>query len=263
MKSQLVLRVVIPFLSTLTTAAMASDIEKLLATGSCNHCVIDGANLAGGNYAFDSIRNSTLKNLDLSHSHITIREVFQTELSNINWTSSTLMVGAIVKSRISSVNFSSSSVHADSLVSSTTSDSNFYGADLSIDVTQSSVLIRLGVDSASVAFDRMVDSEIRSVGSQSANISVAWGERISIADTTLNSSEIRVSGRSIKFWKFVAKFSSLSLLGSSSIFEIQGADLRQSHIQTDSAVNFPANNNLTGAVLNGRECRGSNVGSCY
>lgn len=226
--------------------AEASDLDRLLRTGSCSNCTIENVDLSGRSLQFNQISNTLFRNVDLSGSSLSIESIRNTTFEDTDFNGCSLNVTSLSHSALRDVSLRGSSFNVGDLTSSSVER-----ADLSF----ASITVRR---ISNVEFADF--SAINSIWSYNA-------ESTSFLRGQMDGATISVRPTQVLMSDLSCRDCVLSVAPSSAgptDLEFAGADLTTARVKYGPAsdVRFTTGTILDRAVVNDRVCSSSSVDFC-
>jgi uncharacterized protein YjbI with pentapeptide repeats len=226
--------------------AEASDLDRLLRTGSCTNCTIENADLSGRSLQFNQITNTLFRNVDLSGSSINVDAIRNTTFENSDFNGSSLNVTSLSHTALKDVSLRRSSFNIGEMTNSSVEQA---------DLANASVTIR---SMSSVEFADF--SAANSVWSFKAENTTFLRGQMDTATLAMTPTQVLMSNLSCRG----CVLSVAPARSGQADLEIEGSDLTVARIKygSDGDVRFTAGTILDRAIVNERVCSTLSVDYC-
>ena len=245
-------------------SAHASDLDTLLQTGSCYHCVIDGANLSGRNVRFNTIDNSIIKNANLTSAAISIAKISNSQIIDSNFDGSSVQFSSIQSSSLNRISMRNATVSVGSAVKFSILSGNLDGSSVSFQQMYEGLFQDLSLNSSTFSTDYVRNTTINRVGAKRMHLTLNQAYDINLKQSTFDSSAVLLSGNGI-----VGEF--VNLLGSNvtvqgsldRAVQFRASTLDRSHIQVNRrGVIEVSNSSTVDTTINNATCSSRDADGC-
>jgi uncharacterized protein YjbI with pentapeptide repeats len=238
--------VVIFFALLRNNIAEASDLDRLLRTGSCTNCTIENADLSGRSLQFNQISNTLFRNVDLSGSSINVETIRNTTFENSDFNGSSFNVRSLSHTALKDVSLRHSSFNIGAMASSSVEHADLSNASITISNMS-------GVEFADFAASNSVWSF------KSENTSFLRGQ-MDAATLAMTPTQVLMSNLSCRG----CVFSVAPARTGQTDLEFEGSDLTVARIKygSDGDIRFTAGTILDRAIVNERICSTDSIDYC-